>query len=92
MRRSARRGTLCGVKTMILAAVLLFVVPATASAGTIAGKLPRKGKPMTVRVVRLDTAQIVAAKQLNKRRYRVKVARGARRPAGDPPRPARRRR
>lgn len=64
------------MKPFFVAAVLLAVVPATASAGTIAGKLPRKGKPMTMRVVRLDTAEIVAAKRLKKRRYRAKVARG----------------
>lgn len=76
MRRTACSATLCGVKTLIAAAVLLAVVPATASAGTIAGKLPRKGKAMTVRVVRMDTAEIVAAKRLKTRRYRLKVARG----------------
>lgn len=64
------------MKTLILAAVLIALVPATASAGTITGKLPRKGKPMTVRVVRMDSGEIVAAKRLKTRRYRVKVARG----------------
>ena len=31
---------------------------------------------MTVRVVKLDTAEVVAAKRLTKRRYRVKAPRG----------------
>jgi hypothetical protein len=64
------------VKTFIAVAMLLAVLPATASAGTITGKIPRKGKAMTVRVVRLDTAEVVAAKRLTKRRYRVKAPRG----------------
>jgi hypothetical protein len=76
MRVARRVARVCGMKTVILAAVLLAIVPATASAGTIKGKLPRKGKPMTVRVVRMDSAEIVAAKQLKRPRYRIKVARG----------------
>jgi hypothetical protein len=76
MRRAARSARLRGVKTLIAALLLLAVLPATASAGTIAGKVPRKGKAMTVRVVKLDTAEVVAAKRLTKRRYRVKVPRG----------------
>ena len=76
MRRRGASGEAVPVKTLIAAVVLLAVVPATASAGTIAGKLPRKGKPMTVRVVQLDTAKVVAAKRLKTRRYRIKLARG----------------
>jgi hypothetical protein len=64
------------VKTLIAATMLLVVLPATASAGTIAGKVPRKGKPVTVRVVKLGTAEVVAAKRLTKRRHRVKAPRG----------------
>ena len=64
------------MKIAIVAALLLaLLVPATASAGTIAGKLPRKGKPASVRVVRAETAEVVAAKQGS--RYRLKVPRGA---------------
>jgi hypothetical protein len=59
-----------------LAAVALALVPATASAGTITGKLPRKGDPMTVRVVRIDTGQVVAAKRLARPRYKLKLAAG----------------
>src|SRR5919198_4412524 len=76
MRVARRVARVCGMKPVILAAVLLAIVPATASAGTIKGKLPRKGKPLTVRVVRMDSAEIVAAKQLKRPRYRIKVARG----------------
>jgi hypothetical protein len=64
------------MKTLIAAFVLLAVLPATASAGTIAVKVPRKGKAMTVRVVKLGTAEVVAAKRITKRRYRVKAPRG----------------
>ena len=64
------------MKTLIAAFVLLAVLPATASAGTITGKVPRKGKAMTVRVVKLGTAEVVAAKRISKRRYRVKAPRG----------------
>jgi hypothetical protein len=64
------------MKTLIAAFVLLAVLPATASAGTITGKVPRKGKAMTVRVVKLGTAEVVAAKRITKRRYRVKAPRG----------------
>ena len=65
------------MKTPIaLALAALLLVPATASAGTVAGKLPRKGKPMTVRVVRADTAEVVVAKRLATPRYKVKVAAG----------------
>jgi hypothetical protein len=64
------------VKTLITALMLLAVLPATASAGTITGKVPRKGKAMTVRVVKLATAEVVAAKRIAKRRYRVKAPRG----------------
>jgi hypothetical protein len=45
-------------------------------AATLSGKLPRKGKPMTVRVVRADTAEVVAAKRLSKPKYKLKVAAG----------------
>ncbi len=60
----------------VLAALALAVVPATASAGTIIGKLPRKGKPMTVRVVRADTAAVAATKRLAKPRYKLSVKAG----------------
>ena len=42
----------------------------------MSGKLPKTGKPMTLRVVRADTAQVVLAKRLTKPRYKVKVAAG----------------
>jgi hypothetical protein len=64
------------MKTWIVTALLLLLVPASASAGTIAGKLPRKAKPMTVRIVRMDTGQIIAAKRIRRPKYRIKVARG----------------
>jgi hypothetical protein len=64
------------MKTWIVTALLLLLVPATASAGTITGKVPRKGKPMTVKVVRMDTAKVVVAKRIKKPKYRIKVARG----------------
>ena len=76
MRAGVGSARLGGMKTLIAAVVLLAVLPATASAGTITGKIPRKGKAMTVRVVRLDTAQVVAAKRVSTRRYRVKAPRG----------------
>jgi hypothetical protein len=76
MRAQAREAKLRGMKTWIVALLLLALAPATASAGTIAGKLPKKGKPMTVRVIRADTAEVVAAKRLSSPRYRLKVARG----------------
>jgi hypothetical protein len=76
MRETCRGGEAAGMKTWIVTALLLLLVPATASAGTITGKLPRKGKPMTVRVVRMDTAQIVTAKRIKRPKYRIKVARG----------------
>ena len=76
MRAQAREAKLRGMKTWIVALLLLALAPATASAGTIAGKLPKKGKPMTVRVVRADTAEVVAAKRLSSPRYRLKVPRG----------------
>ena len=64
------------MKTWIVTALLLLFVPATASAGTITGKVPRKGKPRTVKVVRMDTAKVVVAKRINRPKYRIKVARG----------------
>ncbi len=77
MRAHALHGEAAGMKIWIaLALTALLLVPATASAGTIAGKLPRKGKPMTVRVVRADTGEVVLAKRLAKPRYRVKVGAG----------------
>ncbi len=57
-------------------ALVLAVVPATASAGTITGKPPRKGKPMTVRVVRADTAAVAAMKRLAKPRCKLSVKAG----------------
>ena len=44
MRRTASATDAVPMKTLIAAALLLAIAPATASAGTIAGKLPRKGK------------------------------------------------
>ena len=77
MRAHTLDGEAAGMKIWIaLALTALLLVPATASAGTITGKLPRKGKPMTVRVVRADTGEVVLAKRLAKPRYRVKVGAG----------------
>ena len=61
------------MRTLIAAFVLLAVLPATASAGSITGKVPRKGKAMTVRVAKLGTAEVVAAKRITKRRYRSRL-------------------
>jgi hypothetical protein len=64
------------MKTWLLAALVLALLPASASAGTITGKLPHKGKPMTVRVVRADTGGLVAAKRLARPQYKLKLAAG----------------
>jgi hypothetical protein len=79
MRAERPRAKLPPMKTWIalaLAAVGLAAVPAAASAGTLTGKLPRKGKPMTVRVVRADTAAVAATKRLAKPRYKIAVKPG----------------